>query len=379
MEDFSQNSEQSWSEMLEPPRPAPVKTGTSRKLVVSLIIIAVVGGYFVLAKYENWLPFRMVVAPTATSTPDTTGWKTYRNEKYGFEFKYPRDYLLNDSTSTEGIPAYDVHIQLRENDRDHIWIMRDYLGFENTKKAFERYFFIDLNQVMTKEYQVNNYEVLLGSFTAPVVSSTRAAIISNGKSYVGFQTLFPEQESELLDQILSTFKFIEPNSAVDTSNWKTYKSKELGIEFRYPSEWNLKGGVSLNTDCFDIHEKGNIVNIALSLPTEGGFFIEGVDKKACANKGLGWYHYAKSPSEIKYKETVKLGNNTFYLDFQRVDPGTHAFHAYAFGDFKVVPSLHLFYNPLTLDMTKEYKGNEREYLEEKKLFNQILSTFRFTK
>ncbi|HYE22210.1 MAG TPA: hypothetical protein VD998_01325, partial [Verrucomicrobiae bacterium] len=115
-------------------------------------------------------------------------------------------------------------------------------------------------------------------------------------------------------------------------------------------------------------------SIGIHLPTQGGLFVEGVNKQECTNKGLGYLHYAKNVSEIKYKESSKIGTNIFYLDFGRVNPGTHAFHAYLFGNLKAVPSLHFYYNPMTLDGNKEYVGNEAEYQTEKDVFTKILST-----
>lgn len=191
--------------------------------LVGVVLLACAGLYAISASSRGLWPFpapeeKVVLIPsssaTLTPTPNPTAdWQTYRSEKYGFEFKYPKDYLLHDSTNTGGIPAHDIQIVLQKNGSEHIWIVRDYLGFENIQKAFERYFFIDINKVVTKEYKVNNYQILSGSFTAPVVSSTKAAIVSNGEVYVGFQTTFPEQEGEVLDQMISSFKFIPLTSS----------------------------------------------------------------------------------------------------------------------------------------------------------------------
>lgn len=86
------------------PQP-PVESSVSVKSTVkfSLILLVVVGfaivGYFASAYYFTLWPFpspNSVVPiftprPSATTTVlDTSAWKTYRNEEYGFEFKYPR-------------------------------------------------------------------------------------------------------------------------------------------------------------------------------------------------------------------------------------------------------------------------------------------------
>lgn len=71
------------------------------KIVLLVILGLLVAGVLVYAgiaigKKQNppeVIP--QVVEPSPTPDP-TANWKTYRNDKYGFEFKYPEDYSLAD-------------------------------------------------------------------------------------------------------------------------------------------------------------------------------------------------------------------------------------------------------------------------------------------
>src|SRR3989344_7376501 len=57
-------------------------------LAVAMLVIGLVAGYYL--GIDNKTAMQIVsVSPSASATPDTTGWKTYRNNEDGFEILYP--------------------------------------------------------------------------------------------------------------------------------------------------------------------------------------------------------------------------------------------------------------------------------------------------
>jgi len=89
------------------------------KLIPSAIVtvLLVLGAGYVAWQQFGSLqatPVQLIFSPAATSSPDTTaGWKTYRNEKYGFEFQYPTLGTKVKIDENELVPGERLRVKIR--------------------------------------------------------------------------------------------------------------------------------------------------------------------------------------------------------------------------------------------------------------------------
>lgn len=143
---------------------------------------------------ESALPVHRASQPVnqQISESDLEGWKTYRNEEYGFEFKYPQQmdfigdlsnkdntvYSVWDAAAGEGFQIEFSIKKSPEKEYDSLKYLKDILGIGFTWKKY--LWELEFQEAPVFIYKYNNIRVSV-----------------------------TEKSEKIADQILSTFKFIK--------------------------------------------------------------------------------------------------------------------------------------------------------------------------
>jgi len=176
----------------------------SLAVIFTVIAIAVVGyfaGAYYMANFQSFplWPFEVSV-PVSTFTPRPSpsnleaklpsdvpaDWQTYRNEEYGFEMEYPESWRIN--TDFPNLIAGEFMISFRS---------------EKYKNA------LDWTGLIIQSYPDNyaNYTEAQSFIHEDVESLIKYK--TNSRYIYGSCTNYDDDISEMCDQILSTFKFLE--------------------------------------------------------------------------------------------------------------------------------------------------------------------------
>ncbi len=233
------STEQPIKKDIIPPKP-PFKFTHSKKwitieVILLLIVIVLATSYsFYRNAYKPKsppLPATPTPKLTQTPTPDlTTNWKTYRNEKYGYQIKYPESLIPKQITDNDTYLEF-VTFAKENGERDFLYsIYIRETSLEREVNIFRSQIegHILVNLIRNENTQINGYPATLLEYQAqdPQTGPNNTYIIVNNGKYSFVISIV----SDKADQILSTFKFLP-----DTSGWKTYSNEELGISFKYPN------------------------------------------------------------------------------------------------------------------------------------------------
>lgn len=257
---------------INPPAPTgssgPHRHFMNMKFLITLVILLVLGG----GAYAgvNWYTNRQLTqenasVPSATVTPDTSTWKTYTNQDYGFEMKYLSGFSLHDGgglilpdQSYNYFGRHSIDLAYISKDKLPPDVLRETISASVDGAGYPNgdYFFtaVDYSQgvppppidtlQLNREVTINGIKWGLAAKDV-VVNGTRRVVNVYHTYHNGWYEVqttiwskpgvdITEQVNEL-SQILSTFKF---TTTAGTSTWKTYSyTGAYSFNFKYPADW----------------------------------------------------------------------------------------------------------------------------------------------
>lgn len=188
----------------------------SKFILVALLILIIAGIYF-LYKYLNitTVPYPNQESPSAIQERDKMlNWKTYRNEEYGFEIKYPPDFSVQENKFSSG---FQVFFNENNTKSFNLTIRENHLG---ANVDLKNYFYLDFpikNEDVLSKKIAYTYEAPNGYCDGPGCSSPFVAIVTKRLNDV-FSIQF--DGDTVIDNIergvINSFKFISTSTPVTT-------------------------------------------------------------------------------------------------------------------------------------------------------------------
>lgn len=206
-------------------------------LLVGVLVIAAIGGAYYLGRSTTSTPSPVstsqIPQPTipSSSTDETTRWKTYTNNKYGYSFKYPTDWTLEENemqgfqsialTKTDNTQEQEQVLLPGDQNADVIY--KIITRVETNPKGYtaKEYLLQNISPESLSDYEKNLEEINLNGF--PAIKRKEACapcsgmeviitLIHRDKIYsLSYGAMAHEETHDkflnTFNQILSTFRF----------------------------------------------------------------------------------------------------------------------------------------------------------------------------
>ncbi len=366
-------------------------------ILILLIIVAVAlvaGGAYYLGKSGNKIiPQNQTVNPTnqpINIADEISNWKTYTDLSNRFSFKYPANVTL-DTNRSDGVALFLKGPTQREQTEIYDGLFIRFIAGSLEGKTVKEKAELDIkndedNQLgktllyptIVKINDIEGYKVRtsgLGEATSyylPLDNSRYLLIVdaTNDPKGLGFQ--------KIVDQILSTLKLLDQSQISEIANWKTYTNSVNHYFIKIPQDWITDDhqGVFLNIPGEVTFTPSSEMNIT-EIPFRTKIAITSMSTQQVRyslNTQEQFNEWLSMQPATDVRRLAKVGNLTIngsdavkFISTTLPGDATEQF-------FSIVVWFRKDGNNYYIELG----GNEKVVRNYSKVFDKILSTFKFT-
>ncbi|HEX5429656.1 MAG TPA: hypothetical protein VFX17_01075 [Patescibacteria group bacterium] len=189
------------------------------ELLATLLFAATVGVVFYIFSSVPVVNLNPVQHKPAI---DTSTWKIYANAQYGYQLKYPSDWHEFDSTQGASYADDEQNIVM-----------------EDDMRAGEAEIGLQIS-VLKSSYPLTipSTDTNINGYPAKYDASLNYYVLQHNNRYVQIKEYSDNNKPSVTDAILSTFKFTDRITSVNSS-WKKYQNIKYNYSFEYPTKWDL--------------------------------------------------------------------------------------------------------------------------------------------
>lgn len=149
---------------------------------------------------------------TTISGIDSSNWQTYFNDKYGFNFKYPKDWILNELDNNISVRSKETTDSAYTN---AFTVKITNKNLDSLKTEIENSDIIDGNKSLAKfqdnilETNINNYQTKIGTHSTAIGLNAKYYYINiSNDTALYFEFLDPEQTNanDLVEDVINTLQ-----------------------------------------------------------------------------------------------------------------------------------------------------------------------------